>query len=90
LIDDLAHHVQVRRLQVEHLTADERGRLGERFIASARNTESGSMRMSSSMNRICSQSVFSAPRTSPGCSAGAAEVGLIVDREPVTQRGGAA
>ncbi len=34
------------------------GDLANRFSASARRIESGSMRMSSSMNRICSQSVF--------------------------------
>ena len=34
------------------------GFLANRLSASARRIESGSMRMSSSMNRICSQSVF--------------------------------
>ena len=34
------------------------GALANRLSASARSIESGSMRMSSSMNRICSQSVF--------------------------------
>ena len=34
------------------------GILANRLNASARRIESGSMRMSSSMNRICSQSVF--------------------------------
>ena len=34
------------------------GTLANRLSASARKIESGSMRMSSSMNRICSQSVL--------------------------------
>jgi len=47
-----------RLLQVEHLAAISVGALANRLSASARRIESGSMRMSSSMNRICSQSVF--------------------------------
>ena len=45
-------------LQIQHLAADQRRGLGESVSASARRMESGSIRMSSSMNRICSQSVF--------------------------------
>ena len=65
------------------------GVLANRFSASARRIESGSMRMSSSMNRICSQSVLLQRLVHhPAVAAGAAEVGLVVDRQPVAQSGG--
>ncbi len=61
-VDDLTHRVQVAAfLQVEHLPPTSVGDLANRENASARRIESGSISMSSSMNRMYGASVvFSA------------------------------
>ena len=90
LVDDLAHDVQVRRLlQVEHLTADEGGRLGEPVH---RQRAQHRVRLDANVV-VHEQDLFTVGVLQrlvhhPAVAAGAAQVGLVVYGESVAQRGG--
>ena len=90
LVDHLAHDVQVRRLlQVEHLAADQHRRLGE--TVQSQYPQNG-VRLQRNIvvheQDLLAVSVFQRFVHHPAVSAGAAEVGLVVNREPITQRCG--
>ena len=90
LVDHLAHHVQVRRLlQVEHLPADERRRLREPVH---RQRAQDRVRLDADVvvheQDLFAVGVFQRLVHHPAVAAGAAEVGLVVDGQPVAQRGG--
>ena len=89
-VDHLAHDVQVRRLlQVEHLAAHQHRRLGE---AVHRQDPQNGVRLQLDIviheQDLLAVSVFQRLVHHPAVSAGAAEVGLVVDGEPIAQRRG--
>ena len=87
LVDHLAHDVQVRRLlQVEHLTADQHRRLGESVH---RQHPQNRVRLDADVvvheQNLLAVSVFQRLVHHPAVATGTAEVGLVVDGEPITQ-----
>ena len=86
-VDDLAHDVQVRRLlQVEHLAAHQHRGLGE---AVHRQHPQNRVRLDADVvvheQDLLAVGVFQRLVHHPAVAAGAAEVGLVVDGQPIAQ-----
>ena len=88
--DHLAHHVQVRRiLEVEHLTADQHRRLGEPVHRQRPQDRVGlDADVVVHEQDLLTVGVLQRLVHDPAVAAGPAEVGLVVDRQPVAERRG--